>query len=708
MSATQFDWTKIKGIHYSFHRHTLNKYSDCHTFLNESLSSEIEFPTQTLFLEAEITPEEATLVNDFTARIREDVVLDIIHLLMDAPSTFNNDSEHITSLFAESMMRYKDGNRQVPIRTAKSFTKAAQKAVDEQKDYIEIAFSIDHWHFDRKKWTAMNFEHVSLKEIPSERTQATPTQGTTNITQEQGTMMTILERIVDKMNEGNNQNTGQQANRQNRNPGTTDNMGNPNFYNKARLPDVVRTRYEKRDERKILTAEEMKPFVLPNPTPEDPNATVTSNYFVDGQRVVTRDGTLFNLASYDQSKPASKADKTFLATFPKLYGERPHVVRKWYREVLDHCKRLNIYLHPYYLFRKNANHIRGFTIGDSETDDLPSRFQFSIDTWSVLLYEALQSEKVIPESCVQMRQTMVNYQSGSGYETIYALISMTHPHHLRYPHDLIKIPPFQRPDERLESYYFRYIDFLSLRAFLKNIPGSLDDRDEVSSFIHGAVEREELRRKTDVERKSSLPEDQEKYKSGALLRTLQVYVNEINRERGGARRGKHITIPAHRSNTRRHPRPRDSPSNKSSSTSPTSSLTTTSASISLIDMCGLPEVDQNDTDAEKWHGVYCAAINAISSQPKMFDTSKQCLVCRQTGHAFDKCPILNDIPSLKEHRIAVAVLIKKIMDSNRNILESSASVSQLDADHEPHVSWHEDDEYYENPVHEPEADFHRG
>lgn len=704
MSEPQFDWTRIKGIRYSFHRHTLNKYSDCHAFLNESLSSDIEFPADTLFLEAEITPEEATLVNDFTTRIRDEIVLDIIHLMMDAPSTFNNDSEHITSLFAESMMRYKDGNRQVPIRTTKSFTKAAQKAIDEEKNYIEIILSIDHWHFDRKKWTAMNFEHVSLQEIPQEST-ANTTQGDNNMTQEQGTMMTILERIVDKMNSNNNRQPGQQTDQGVRGQMGTANTGNPAYYNKANMPDLVRERYEKKDESKILTSNEMKPFILPNPTPEDPNATITSNYFVDGPRVVTRDGTLFDLTFHDQSKPASKADKTFLATFPKLYGEHPHVVRKWYREVLDHCKRLNIYLHPYYLFRKKANHIRGFTIGDSESDDLPSKFQFSIDTWSVLLYEAIRSDKVIPETCVQMRQTMVNYQSGSGYETIYALISMTHPHHLRYPHDLIRAPPAQRPGERLESYYFRYIDFLSLRAYLKNIPGSLDDEDEVSTFIQGTLDRKELRRKTDEERTSSSEDKKEKYKSGALLRTLQVYVNEITREQGGVRRFKQVSVPTSRH--RRSPRLRDSHSTKSNS--PTSSLTTTS--INLIDMCGLPEVDQEDNDAEKWHGVYCAAVNSISSQPKLFDTSQQCLVCRKTGHAFDKCPVLNDIPSLKEHRIAVAVLIKKILDGNRKLLEHSAAIAQLDVEPEANVSWTEEDEYYEDmhPAYEEiQADFLQG
>ena len=67
---TAVDWTKIKGIRYSFQRHTLSKYNDCHTFLNENLSSEIPVPSS-IFVEAEITPELATIHTDFAARIRQ-------------------------------------------------------------------------------------------------------------------------------------------------------------------------------------------------------------------------------------------------------------------------------------------------------------------------------------------------------------------------------------------------------------------------------------------------------------------------------------------------------------------------------------------------------------------------------------------------------------------------------------------------------------
>ena len=148
----QFDWTQIKGIDYCFHRHALSRYNDCHAHLNELISSVIPLPS-VLFLEETITRENATLVAEFESRIRDEVVNNIVQLVAHAPASFDNNSEHIGSLFAESMLRYKDGNRLIPIRSTESFVKAAQKTIDEGKENIEILFSIDHWYFDKKKWT---------------------------------------------------------------------------------------------------------------------------------------------------------------------------------------------------------------------------------------------------------------------------------------------------------------------------------------------------------------------------------------------------------------------------------------------------------------------------------------------------------------------------------------------------------------------------
>ena len=144
--SVQLYWTQIKEIRYGFEPHTLSKYSDCHSSL-DILSSYIDLPPS-LFIEDKITLEQATLVKDFTTRLRNAVVNDIIDFLMNEPPSFNNDNAHITSLFAESTMKYKDDNRYMRIQTARSFIKAGQKAIAGNKDYIDIFFGINHWHFN--------------------------------------------------------------------------------------------------------------------------------------------------------------------------------------------------------------------------------------------------------------------------------------------------------------------------------------------------------------------------------------------------------------------------------------------------------------------------------------------------------------------------------------------------------------------------------
>ena len=63
------------------------------------------------------------------------------------------------------MLVYQDATcGSVPLRSTSSFTTAASQTIDDEKDYIEILLTINNWHFDRTKWTEMNFEYVYLRE----------------------------------------------------------------------------------------------------------------------------------------------------------------------------------------------------------------------------------------------------------------------------------------------------------------------------------------------------------------------------------------------------------------------------------------------------------------------------------------------------------------------------------------------------------------
>ena len=164
MSGSNFDWTRIKGIHYHFKRHSMSKYNDCHTYLTEALSSEIKMP-DAVFIEQPITSENATIAPGFLPIIRNAIVEDVLLLLDEAPEHFENDPMHINDLFRNCSLHFQDdGDRFRRIRTEANLEKAATLADNDDEEYVDVYVNIDHWHFDRKKWTPMNFQYVTLTE----------------------------------------------------------------------------------------------------------------------------------------------------------------------------------------------------------------------------------------------------------------------------------------------------------------------------------------------------------------------------------------------------------------------------------------------------------------------------------------------------------------------------------------------------------------
>ena len=121
--SVQFDWTQIKGIRTNFKPHAKAKYARCYKFLQDKLSLDIDMPMIDIFQEEEITSESATLAPDFVKRLRDAFVNEIIQL--PCPSSYNNDIVHISRLFSDSTVQYKDSrNCYKCLRTPSSSVKA--------------------------------------------------------------------------------------------------------------------------------------------------------------------------------------------------------------------------------------------------------------------------------------------------------------------------------------------------------------------------------------------------------------------------------------------------------------------------------------------------------------------------------------------------------------------------------------------------------
>ena len=80
--------------------------------------------------------------------------------------------------------------------------------------------------------------------------------------------------------------------------------------------------------------------------------------------------------------------------------------------------------------------------------------------------------------------------------------------------------------------------------------------------------------------------------------------------------------------------------------------------------------------------IYRLGINAVKTGGN-FDVTQECLVCKQTGHSFDNCPVLNNHELLKEFHINFCSLCRKV---NKKIHDKNGTkgIHQISAsyDHE--------------------------
>eukprot|EP00536_Pseudo-nitzschia_multiseries_P006880 jgi/Psemu1/16366/gm1.16366_g len=682
--APPFDWNQIQDIAIRFGTFNTKGNAHKHEALNASFYHALE-DTAGLFLTDDADSKgPKTLAPDPVTMLKEIIVNAIMDIIPPKEQTEINKG-HISTLFADACLWYVAPDKTPKrIRNKHSMDKAGTLAVAQGQETLLIEIRATHWGF-KSNWDAVHFDEVYDTKIytfpegdANDENVTAPTPATTTGTDMQQ-LTTLLQQLVDNSNNNNNNSAG--ANHQ----APLDLPWNP-----ATLPPPVKDRYYKKDE--FLTRDDMKDFPITYTDSSGNETVIRQNYYLhnlgsgrNDQRLITRSGDCFDLTrASDKSKEAAR-DKLFLSGFPQLKDATDPQVRKWYREITAHSQQHHIYVHPYYLFRREADHLRGFTIGDDLPHDLPSRYELAINEWGNLIYTALRTDKIIPDSCASMKATIQSFEGGQGYEALYTVIAQTHPNSKRPSNAsrMVRNPPNQDPNESLEEYYFRYKDYLRLRVFLQNQPSTISSTEEVSNLIAGTTLSEELFKKTEDERDSDDQFKRDKYKAGRLLQTLQTYEQEIKAEQKYKRNTSKPIQPKQLpvSGTRPGHRRNDKFQKRASNSTVRTPSTLTSHSISLIESLGYPEMDE-DSDDPFLHQAYCNAITAFDKQPSLFDTSRKCIVCHMTGHNFDNCPALQDIESLKKHRIAAAVFLNKSNKQTQQLLDSTQQISQINIGNE--------------------------
>ena len=126
---------------------------------------------------------------------------------------------------------------------------------------------------------------------------------------------------------------------------------------------------------------------------DPPLGSARASAFPPGHRIITGDGSYFDIAPQDK-------DKQFQRDVPVCKGATSVDLRQWYKRFIVHACQYGICVHPYYCFRSEADSDSGFTCGNdslTETFDLPVYFSTTISDCSTKICTAISKDKISPK-----------------------------------------------------------------------------------------------------------------------------------------------------------------------------------------------------------------------------------------------------------------------------------------------------------------------
>ena len=216
-------------------------------------------------------------------------------------------------------------------------------------------------------------------------------------------------------------------------------------------------------------------------------------------------------------------------------GKSPENIRSWYMAfttLQQPTKRKYVQLY-FGLHKDHVSSPKEFSVGDDDNYihyDLPSWYHTSIDTLRQQIHQALLHKNIFPVgTCDEQINILNTHAAGNGYEALLTILQMDHPIYHHCPTTIIRRePPRQKQSEVLNAYYYQYIDYLKLKAYLKDIDKDLDLPDELDDFIDGIVHaaefqkliREDQKSKGDPAANSDCINDIEKHKKRLTLSNI--------------------------------------------------------------------------------------------------------------------------------------------------------------------------------------------
>jgi len=155
------------------------------------------------------------------------------------------------------------------------------------------------------------------------------------------------------------------------------------LFNPASLPSEVRKHYKDKVNGRLLTTRIHTPY-------RTPDAYDNMRYWSSGQLDMTifADGTVLFHVPIDE--------KVVLKNLVPCKKDTHAGIRRWYDTISEYLRNLGVYVHPFWLFRKNHGGDWGFSIGDTMMDDVPTNMRMTCFHSNVLIFQILSQPAMFP------------------------------------------------------------------------------------------------------------------------------------------------------------------------------------------------------------------------------------------------------------------------------------------------------------------------
>ena len=196
-----------------------------------------------------------------------------------------------------------------------------------------------------------------------------------------------------------------------------------NIFNYAALPSDVHLCYDQHaNTSKMMTPSTMDiefASSTPNRTVDPSSSTMRTNLSylnppVTGNRLITQNGAVFNLASQGTDDGA----KECMRNVPPCLGKSTTANRNWSNVFSIHAA-----VQPYFCFCLEANATAGFTFGD-DIDlvkfDVPGKFSDRGPFWAMTIWTALSKSHVFSAGSPMKLAVQINWSKG--YDALHAIV----------------------------------------------------------------------------------------------------------------------------------------------------------------------------------------------------------------------------------------------------------------------------------------------